>query len=461
MTDSDDDIIMETKIPGTEITYKDFLTDQFEQRFSMERAHFLLAQAVEEKSDRKRPRTSEGEEVSPAKKRYYGDFVISESPSLSLEELKKRTPRRIKKSIIQEIEENYYFALYDPVEFIGFSEDPIPMKKVRNLYGQLAMKKLKEIEKDENGVVKDIKDCCDLMLYRRINDECWENVEWSYLKIKKLKLLVGWDYIEIRINDVHGTRMSIFYEDNQGKTLVKHPNGLDNYEGNFQDKAACDFHFLLVTSATMERVTLKIADEPKVRVKDLDVSIYNTLLGLMNAYCRSIKARKFSFMLTELGGEHRYLNQFVKKFDGVECIKLRRPKRAAKYFINDKEMVELKQWKQAKELDIGDRILHEWDSYVHFETVRVEWMNGIDMWDTLLALKSDQPLTIISKNEFHFGDMKDELTKNGIINLNANFPLEFERVSDDGRVYDVKLDSNRIQVTMRTRRIDRLIRNDF
>ncbi|PIC31979.1 hypothetical protein B9Z55_012488 [Caenorhabditis nigoni] len=496
------------------INYGTFLRDLYHKRYPVLKSHRLLRVEIAKgepapvqpeipnpvRRGTKRKLAQETEEATSSKKPRQDSIEAlnqdedveehNEIPSVEHSEVKARSPEEEDVEEIPNIvraesisqkpegspatstssEDEEVVGSYEQKEYVDDVNDRIRIGLVRIIFERLAKEEMAKIERDNVNIK-------DLLFFRSISSTCCKIAESFELPIKKLKLVIHRESVEIKI-----------WNHQNSLTILEYQDSEENDGTKYATLAAFDFFFLLRSPGIqLARLGFKIAPfEDKDELCYTDVSLLRIIVGLLKRRLdeQSIHLSKLAYMYSreDVFGLDRkprtdYLDEIVKfmKPRILECFKLRtwddtRVVNSEKYkdqlalAIAEGENEQLiggvyltEQWKKATRLDIRDKlIIKHWNYFADFKEIRMLSLSPEDVNEAQSDLMDDrkQAYTIFVTNSLKLEGIKTELEDIGEFDKDPNspnfeFPLEFTREEKDGRVFVTNISSNRIQVTVR------------
>ncbi|UMM26737.1 hypothetical protein L5515_010313 [Caenorhabditis briggsae] len=331
--------------PANRINYGTFLRDLYHKRYPVLKSHRLLR--VEIAKSEPAPVQFEIPNRSGTKRKQDSIEALNqdedveehnEIPSVEHQGEKARSPEEEDVEEISNIvraesisqkpesspatstssEDEEVVGSYEQKEYVDDVNDRIKIGLVRIIFERLAKEEMAKIQRDNVKIN-------DLLFFRSISSTCCKLAETFELPIKKLKLVIHREFVEIKI-----------WNEQNSLTILEYQNSEDNDGTKYETLAAFDFFFLLRSPGIqLARLGIKIASfEDKDALCYTDVSLLRIIVGLLKRRLdeQSTHLSKLAYMYSreDVFGLDRkprtdYLEEIVNfmKPRILECFKLR------------------------------------------------------------------------------------------------------------------------------------------
>ncbi|CAP38341.2 Protein CBG21584 [Caenorhabditis briggsae] len=335
----------------------------------------------------------------------------------------------------------FYDSIYIPLERAEDSEeDLVQLEHVRTVFnfeGGLRTNHL-----IIPGQMK-FQDIPDILFCRKISDLLCNNVGKIILPIKKLKLVIFKERIEIHLSDSEekGYLMKIIYKGEEGKGKRICGEALHREMDDYKTLAACDFFFLLKSpELKLEKLGFKIKKDesmdryPDVSVLDIIVNFLAALEDLLEnfkpSYLDEIKIRVWN-------------DEKVLSSANFEPIKN----------ISFGGCYETEQWKNAIDLDIRDDLIpKDWDNFAHFEEIKVKSVDQNDLRKMLenRPTNADEQYIVTVSEPLKIEDMTEAFKDSGTFDKDPEspdfqFPLELTKTGYEFIIF--RIDINEVKMS--------------
>ncbi|PIC31961.1 hypothetical protein B9Z55_012480 [Caenorhabditis nigoni] len=429
--------------PVTVENHDDYITQRFEERVCFELAHTHLCDAI--KTNEKNPSDQQITAVTPLKFDSNSEDEPEEDPEEKPPTKKARignsSPNQIgNPEAIKSIDRiTFYDSIYIPLETAEDSEeDLVQLEHVRTVFnfegGQLT-----------NSLIilgkVTLQDIPDILFCRKISDELCKSVGNIILPIKKLKLVIFKERIEIHLSDSaeKGYPMKIIYKGEEGKGKRICGEAVHREMDDYKTLAACDCFFLLKSpELKLGKLGFKIMKDESMK-RYPDVSVLDIIVNLLAALEGLISVSKicYTYSREELYVPNtvtNYLPHLLENFKPtyLDEIKIR-------VWNDEKLCYETEQWKNAINLDIQDALIpKDWDNFAHFEEIKVESVDQNDLRKMLenRPTNADKEYIVTVLEPLKIEDVKEALKNSGTFDKDPetpefDFPLKFTQNGDE------------------------------